>query len=148
MNIDELHKMWDADAKIDEVNLDDSSIKTASLHSKYLELYSLGKLRLKKKELKKAVLKKDLWLYYNGKMTKAEMDKHDWKYDPFDGLSKPMKSDMEKFYSTDSELLELELLLEYDKTYVETCKEILDNIKWRSQTIKNIITWRQFQSGN
>jgi len=96
-------------------------------------------LRLKKKELKKAVLKKDLWLYYNGKMTKAEMDKHDWKYDPFDGLSKPMKSDMEKFYSTDSELLELELLLEYDKTYVETCKEILDNIKWRSQTIKNII---------
>jgi len=148
MNIDELHKIWNIDSKIDEVNLDETSINGAKLHAKYLELYSIAKLRLKKKELKKAVLKKDLWLYYNGKMSKDEMDQRDWKYDPFDGLAKPLKSDMEKFYSTDSELLELELQLEYDKTYVETCKEILDNIKWRSQTIKNIIAWRQFQSGN
>mgnify|MGYP001336244366 CR=1 FL=1 len=111
MNIDELHKIWNIDSKIDEVNLDETSINGAKLHAKYLELYSIAKLRLKKKELKKAVLKKDLWLYYNGKMSKDEMDQRDWKYDPFDGLAKPLKSDMEKFYSTDSELLELELQL-------------------------------------
>jgi len=26
-------------------------------------------------------------------------------------------------------------------------KEILDNIKWRHQTIKNMIEWRKFTSG-
>jgi len=37
--------------------------------------------------------------------------------------------------------------IEYQKTYVEVCKEILDNIKWRHTQIKNIIDWRRFQSG-
>ena len=27
-------------------------------------------------------------------------------------------------------------------------KEIIENIKWRHQTISNIIKWKQFESGN
>ena len=148
MDIEELLKLWETDSKIDDVNLDDASIDSAKLHSKYLELYSHSKLRLKKKELELAVLKKDLWLYYNGKMTKEEMDVRGWAYDPFDGLAKPLKGDMDKFYQSDKNSIELEMSIEYLKTYCDTCKDILDNVRFRHLTIKNIIAHRQFISGN
>ena len=35
----------------------------------------------------------------------------------------------------------------YFKTMIETLTEIVDNLKWRHQTVGNIIRWRQFSSG-
>ena len=147
MTLDDILVMWGADSKIDEVNLDETSVKSASLHAKYLELYSHAKLRLKKREHELAVLKKDKWLYYNGKMSKEEMDSKSWPYDPFNGLMKPLKSDMDIYYDTDSDIVKLKMIVEYQQNIVETLKDILENIKWRHTTIKNIITWKQFTSG-
>lgn len=147
MTLDDILKMWESDSKIDEVKLDDASIKSASLHSKYLELYSLAKLRLKKKDHELAVLKKDKWLYYNGKMSKEEMDQRGWPYDPFNGLTKPLKSEMDIYYDTDADVAKCKMVIEYQQVIVETLKDILDNIRWRHTTIKNIITWRQFTAG-
>lgn len=147
MNIEDVLKMWSEDSKIDELNLDETTIRGAALHSKYLELHSIGKLRLKKKEQDLVNLKKDKWMYYNGKMDKADMDTRGWPYDPFKGMSKPLKADMEQFYETDKDLSELKMQIEYQQTYVDVCKEILDNIKWRHTQIKNIIDWRRFQAG-
>lgn len=148
MTLDDILAMWSVDSKIDEANLDETSIKSAALHSKYIELYSHAKLRLKKREHELLVLKKDKWLYYNGKMTKAEMDERGWDYDPFNGLTKPLKSDMDLYYDTDQDIVKLKLIIDYQQTLVETLKDILDNIKWRHTTIKNIITWKQFVSGS
>jgi hypothetical protein len=147
MQLDELLQLWEKDSKIDEVNLDESSVKSAALHSKYLELYSLAKLQLKKRELSMANLRKDKWLYYNAKMTKEEMDERGWSYDPFHGMSKPLKSDMDMFYSTDPDIIKLQGQIEYQTTIVEALKDIMDNIKWRHTTIKNIIDWKRFTSG-
>lgn len=147
MNIETLLEMWSADSKIDEVNLDESSIKGASMHAKYLELYSLAKMRLKKKELDMAILKKDKWMWYNGKMTQEQMDDKSWEYDPFDGMTKPLKSDMDMFYRTDTDVATLQLQIDCQQTLVDACKEILDTIRWRSSTIKNIIEFRKFQAG-
>lgn len=147
MQLDELLQLWEKDSKIDEVNLDESSVKSAALHSKYLELYSLAKLQLKKRELSMANLRKDKWLYYNAKMTKEEMDERGWPYDPFHGMSKPLKSDMDMFYSTDPDIIKLQGQIEYQTTIVEALKDIMDNIKWRHTTIKNIIDWKRFTSG-
>jgi hypothetical protein len=148
MTLDEILTLWKEDSKIDEVNLDTTSIKSASLHAKYLELYGISKLRYKKKDLEMANLKKDKWLYYNGKMTKAEMDQRGWKYDPFAGMAKPLKSDMEMFYETDPDISKLRLTMDYQQTIVDTLKDILDNIKWRHSTIKNILDFRRFTSGS
>lgn len=148
MTLDEILTLWKHDSKIDEVNLDTTSIQSASLHAKYLELYSISKLRYKKKDLEMAHLKKDKWLYYNGKMTKAEMDSRGWNYDPFAGMAKPLKSDMEMFYETDPDISKLRLTMEYQQTIVDTLKDILDNIKWRHSTIKNILDFRRFTSGS
>jgi hypothetical protein len=147
MQLDELLKMWAEDSKIDEVNLDQTSIRNATLHSKYLELYSIAKLQLKRKELSMANLRKDKWLYYNGKMTKTEMDEKQWAYDPFNGMTKPLKSDMDMFYTTDSDIIKLQGQIEYQVTIVEALKDIMDNIKWRHSTIKNILDHRRFVAG-
>ena len=147
LQLDDILKLWEQDSKIDEVNLDTASIKSAALHSKYLELYSLAKLNLKKKDLSMAYLRKDKWLYYNGKMTKEEMDQKGWQYDPFNGMTKPLKSDMDMFYDTDPDIMKLRGQIEYQSTIVDTLKDIMENIKWRHTTIKNIIDHRRFVSG-
>ena len=47
-NLENIIEMWKKDAVIDEMNLGEASRESAKLHSKYLELYSVNKLKLKK----------------------------------------------------------------------------------------------------
>lgn len=147
MNIDEILKMWKEDAPIDEMALDESSRESARLHGKYLELITISKLQLKKKEQQMKILLKDKWLYYNGKMSKADMDERGWSYDPFGGLAKPLKGEMDHYYESDPDIQRLDAQIEYLKTTIDTLKEIMENLKWRHQNIKNMIEWRKFTSG-
>jgi hypothetical protein len=62
-------------------------------------------------------------------------------------MSKPLKSDMDMFYSTDPDIIKLQGQIEYQVTIVETLKDIMDNIKWRHTVIKNIIDFKRFTSG-
>ena len=147
MDLNDILMMWKKDAVIDDVCLDDETLKSSKLHAKYLELFSMAKLMLKKKEMEYVSMKKDKWLYYNGKMTKDDMDKNKWKYDPFDGMSKPMKSDMDMYYSTDEDLVKIKAQIDYQKTIVETLEEIMGNIRWRHTHVKNILEFKKFTSG-
>ena len=147
MDIQEILDMWEKDGVIDQFKLDDTTIKNASLHSKYLSLITVAKL--KKKTIQQAYdnLLKDKWLYYNGKMSQPQMDILGWDYDPFNGLNKPLKGDMNYFYNSDKDIQEAQLKLEYKTVMVDTIKEILDTIRWRHQQIGNIIKWRSFEAG-
>ena len=147
MTLDDVLKTWAEDSVIDEVMIDETSIKTAKLHSKYLELFSLAKLQLKRRESQLVSLKKDKWMYYNGKMTKEDMDERGWKYDPFNGMAKPLKGDMDLFYATDSDISKLSAQIDYQKVLVDTLQDIMDNIKWRHSNIRNIIDWKKFTAG-
>lgn len=146
LQLDEIIEMWKKDSVIDEMNLDESSLKSAQLHSKYLEMISIYKLQLKKREADFKILLKRKWLWYNGKMSKDEMDALGWDYDALNGL-KIMKGDMDYYYDSDPHIQEAQAKIEYIKTIIDTLKEIMDNIKWRHQSIKNAIEWRKFTSG-
>lgn len=145
-NLENIIEMWKKDAVIDEMNLGDASRESAKLHSKYLELYSVNKLKLKKQQLDFKVLLRDKWSHYNGKLSKEEIDEKGWDYDPMNGLT-VLKSDMDKWYDADPLIQEAQLKIEYTKEMVDTLKEIMDNIKWRHQSIKNAIEWHKFTSG-
>ena len=145
-NLQEILEMWKKDSVIDELNLDESSRDSAKLHSKYLEILSVNRIKLKKAELDFKVLLKDKWLHYNGKMSKEVMDTKGWDYDPLGGLT-VLKGDMDYYYDSDPLIQKAQTKIEYLKEVVDTLKEILDNIKWRHQTIKNMIEWRKFTSG-
>ena len=64
MTVDEILEMWKKDSPIDEIELDTTSMETAKLHGKYLELLTVAKLQLKRLNLKIASLKKDKWYLY------------------------------------------------------------------------------------
>jgi len=147
IELEKILEEWREDCGIDNMRLDETSRNTPLLHAKYLELLSQSKLRLKRAELKQKSLLKDKWLWYNGKMSQEEVAEKNWDPDPFNGL-KIMKGDMDHYYDSDPEIQKSEELIEYWKTVVSTLTEIVDTIKWRHQTIGNIIKWKQFESGN
>ena len=147
MNIEEVLKMWKEDSIIDDLKLDDTTVKLARVHSKYLELITIAKMRRKKKDLDYKTLLKDKWLYYNGKLSKEQIDIFKWEYDPFGGLNKPLKGDMNYYYDADTDIQKAQAALEYDKVLIETLEEIMNTIRWRHQNIGNIIKWRSFEAG-
>ena len=144
--LEQILEMWKKDCQIDELQLDQSARASAKLHSKYLELYSINKLKLKKLDNDFKVLLKNKWLHYNGKLSKEEIDELGWDYDPLSGLT-ILKGDMDKFYDADPLIQEHQARMQYTQELIDTLKEILENIKWRHQNIKNIIEWNKFTSG-
>ena len=146
MNLEQIISEWQKDCRIDPTSPDESSRETPELHAKYLGLLSNAKLKLKQAEFKQKELMKLKWLWYNGKMSQEEMESLGWNPDPFDGL-KILKGDMEHYVEADPELVESEAKIEYLKTIIDTLKEIVENLKWRHQTIGNMIRWKQFEAG-
>ena len=147
MSLNDILESWKIDSVIDDSALDEDTVKTSKLHAKYLEIYSLSKLQLRKKEFDLEKIKKDKWLYYTGKMTKSDMDARGWDYDPFQGMSKPLKSEMSMYYETDDDLIKVKAGIDYQKSIIDTLEEIMNNIRWRHSHIKNIIEFRKFTSG-
>tara|TARA_B100001093_G_C26645134_1_gene934963 strand:- start:74 stop:520 length:447 start_codon:yes stop_codon:yes gene_type:complete len=147
IDLKKVHEMWQADSIIDNAKLDETSKNTPQLHSKYLQLWSTAKLELRRSEFEQKKLLKDKWLYYNGKMDQETIREKGWVPDPFDGL-KILKGEMDYYYDSDPEIQKSEERIQYWKTVVDTLSEIIDNLKWRHQTIGNIIKWKQFESGN
>ena len=147
INIEEVLEMWKKDSIIDDLKLDDTTIINARLHSKYLEMITITRIQRKKRDMNYKTLLKDKWLYYNGKLSKEQIDLLGWKYDPFGGLNKPLKGDMNYYYDSDTDIQKAQADLEYYKVLEETLKEILDTIRWRHQSISNIIKWRSFEAG-
>jgi len=146
LRIEDVLEMWKTDSEIDELKLDDASQQSARLHSKYLELLSVTRLQLKRKESEFRVLLKDKFLWYNGKMSKDEMDARGWSYDPLNGL-KVLKGDMDRFYDSDSDIQNAQMRIDYLKELIAVLEEIMGNIRWRHQNIKNMIEHRKFTSG-
>lgn len=147
IDLKKVHEMWLNDSNIDNNQLDETSRQTPKLHSKYLQLWSTAKLELRRTEFEQKKLLKDKWLYYNGKMDQETLNEKGWNPDPFDGL-KVLKGEMDYYYDSDPEIQKSEEKIQYWKTTIDTLTEIIDNLKWRHQTISNIIKWKQFESGN
>jgi hypothetical protein len=92
------------------------------------------------------VLLRDKWSHYNGKLSQEELNKKGWEYDPLNGLT-VLKGDMDKWYDADPLIQEHQAKMQYSQEICDILKEILENIKWRHQNIKNMIEWRKFTSG-
>ncbi len=145
MTLEDILQQWEEDCQIGH-RLDEASLSTPKLHSKYLNYLTQAKLILKRTEAQQATLLRDKFLWYNGKLSQEDIDRYGWAPDPFDGL-KMMKQDMNYYYESDKEIQESEAKITYYKTLLETLKEIMDVLKWRHQTVRNIIEIRKFEAG-
>jgi|TARA_Y100000034_G_scaffold105264_1_gene132452 hypothetical protein len=143
MNLKEIRKLISVDLKIDETRLDFESLKTPQLHNKYLIIYTDEKLILEKMISDMSILKKNKWLYYTGKMSQEELEFLNWE--PFN--LNILKTDIDKFISSDKEIIELNhrLILQKEKVnYLESVVKIINNRQWY---IRSAIDWVKFTQG-
>jgi hypothetical protein len=144
--LEEVLEAWSVDAQLPRSDLDEASRATPLLHAKYLTILSQTKLRLKKAEMDQKTLLRLKWEWYNGKMPEEKIKQLGWDYDPLNGL-KIMKGEMDYYYDSDKEIQESEMKIQYLKTMIDTLNEIVDTLRWRHQTIGNMIKWKVFEAG-
>lgn len=140
MDLQTIQDMWKKDSVIDQIMLDEASLKIPQLHQKYLVLLNEFNLLRKKKrqDLKRIEHKK--WLYYSGKAPSE-----DYEEEPFN--HKVMKSDVPAWVAVDEQVNAIEMKLEYYNEVVDTLQEILRQVNQMSYNIKNAIQWRTFTNG-
>jgi hypothetical protein len=139
---EELLAMWEEDAPIDKTALDSAATDAPKLHHKYLS--QLMDLKAKKIAYthKLEEIKKDKELYYSGQATSEE-----YKEKPFD-LKLKTKAGIDKHVNTDPAVVQIEQKIEYINILLEGLNHILEQVKWRNQSIKNAIDWIRFTSGS
>jgi hypothetical protein len=140
VNLEEIQNLWKKDSQIDDILLDEASLKIPQLHHKYLTLLSNASLLVKKKEQELKAMKHMRWLYYSGKAPPE-----DYEEEPFP--HKVIKSDIQNWVGVDEKVQKVEMQIEYFITCEETLREILRQINQMSYNIKNAIEWRRFTGG-
>ena len=140
MDLQTINEMWARDSVIDDVLIDQASIKIPQLHQKYLTLLSEFTLLQKKKkqELKKLEHKK--YLYYAGKASPEEYEDQPFPY-------KVLKNEVSNWIGVDEDIQKVELKIEYYNVVLRTLEEILKQVHQLSYNIKNTIEWRRFVGG-
>lgn len=144
MNIDDLISEWDNDCNIDSNHLDNESIKTAKLHSKYLKHLARYKMKLAALKNDYNTLRQKKFRYYRGEMGKDELQENGWNQ--WQGV-KPLKNEMGEFLEGDKDLNEVAVRMEYIKNVIEALESIMNQIKSRDWSIRNAIEWRKFVAG-
>lgn len=143
MTLSDYRQMVEADLKIDETELDSESLKTPQIHSKYLNFLTDEKLALAKLEYEFKRLSKYKWLYYTGKISEEELEDFGWE--PFQLTI--LKTDIERFMSSDEDLQAINNRLEYKKSVVYYLENIIKVISNRQWNIRSAIDWIKFTNG-
>ena len=141
MNLEDIQKMWDEDAKIDDDLLCVESTRIPQLHQKYLVMHNEFSLIRKENEFKYKILIRDKWKYYKGKAPKEL-----YKELPFD-LKLTTKEEITMFLEADEDLQKLSLKIEYINQILTYLDSILKMISNRTYQIKNAIEWQRFKGG-
>jgi hypothetical protein len=144
ITLKELQESWAVDCKIDELELGKATIKTAELHSKYLNHLSNFKLQLRKSEgafYKLRIIKQQ---YGRGELSKQELETLGW--DQWLG-NKPLKNDMAEMVESDDDLQEQMNKVEYIRTVVDFLDRVMRSLHSRTWDIKNGIEWTKFTNG-
>lgn len=145
MNIEQLHEMWDTDADIDSLHLDDATLLTPKLHSKYVKLLTGVRLKLTKLQSDYNLLRKSKFRYFRGEMSRDELKETGW--DQWQGV-KPLKNEMDEFLTGDEDLNSLEVKMKYLENMIYLLESILGQLKARDWQIKSAIEWKKFIAGN
>lgn len=143
-HLETLKDEWEKDCQIDRDNLDEASIRTANLHQKYLNILTDYKLRLFKLEKEYLEMKGIRSRYYNGQLTKEELQQYKWQQYQY---KTPLKSELERLLETDDNLLNILDRESYIKICFEYTEEILKSLRERNWQIRNAIEFIKFQAG-
>jgi menaquinone-dependent protoporphyrinogen IX oxidase len=143
--IEDIIKNWDADSVIDSTEPGKELLKIPTLHNKYLKFLVKHKLAVKRLNFEYAKMRRIKEEYYNGSLSKEELDEYDWE--PF-LLNVKTKMGVEKYLESDKDLIKiLEKKIHHDEA-VSICESILQELKSRTFQLRDYISWERFIGGN
>jgi sulfite reductase alpha subunit-like flavoprotein len=141
IDLEKIQLMWKEDSEINIDDLHNESLKIASLHSKYYEIYNNISLLRKRAELQYKQKKLERYNYYNGKS-----DPEIYKEEPFPYKVRD-KEGMNRYLEADKHLSDIFMKIEYYDIILKYLEEIIKMISNRTYQIKNSIEFLRFQSG-
>ena len=144
MKLTDIQTMWETDCEINQLNLGDAAASVPKLHAKYLGHLMNAKLQLRKLESDYLRLRKNKKEWYNGEMSKEDLDMLGWSPSL---KNKPLKTDMEEIIKTDEDVITFQDKYEYLKITVSTLELIIKSIQSRGWDIKSAISWHTFTQG-
>jgi hypothetical protein len=114
------------------------------LHSKYLQILLDYKVRQRNLTLKFQKQRQFKTRYYNGELTKEELDLAELKQYQF---KKPLKSEMETLLDADPELQLIQEQVLYLESLIQSADSIMKDIGNRYFLFKHIIEQNKFLAG-
>ena len=144
MNLEQLIDQWEVDSAIDDTFLDRESIRTPSIHAKYLRIMMGYKMKLSALKAEYNTLRQKKFRYYRGEMGKAELQECGW--DQWQGV-KPLKNEMNEFLEGDADLNRISIKCQYLENMIQGVESIMSQVKARDWQIRNTIEWKKFITG-
>jgi hypothetical protein len=142
--LSELQEEWKIDCNIDGNHLDDASLRTPHLHSKYISYLTETRLKLSKTKSDYNKLRKLKFRYYRGELSKEECVDLNWRQ--YQGC-KPLKTEMNELLNGDEHITEMDLKIEYLGTMIALLESILWSIKDRTWSIRSAVDYKKFLAG-
>jgi hypothetical protein len=140
--IENILKMWETDAVIDQTEPSKELIKIPTLHSKYLGFLTKHKIASKKAHFDYLRMRKVKWEYFTGKLSQEELEEYGWE--PFQFA---LKSDISTYLEADKDLIKLlEKKVYHDET-VSVVESIMSELKQRTWQLRDFISWEKFIGG-
>ena len=141
MTLEELKQESYKDLPVTNVeNIDQESFYNQEIKAKWLDYKSRFELLLARSKGEYQVLYREKWEYYGGKS-----DAKVYAAKPFD--LKVVKTDLQIYISSDSDIIELSNKIAYLETTIKFIDGVIKSIDNRGWDIKHAISWKQFEAG-
>jgi hypothetical protein len=141
-SIEEMIKMWEKDSEIDITEPGREMLKIPNLHSKYVKFLTLHNIAAKRCNIELNNMKKLKWMYYNGKMDRADLEKYGWEQFKF-----TLKSDIAIYMDSDLDLNKIVNKRSYHEEAASFCNHVIKELSNRTWQLREYMTHERFIQG-
>lgn len=144
MKLQEIEKLWMADANIDATDLGAAALNVPKLHSKWYGILMAERQIQHALNVKRDELELLLEAYFSKSLTVDELKKSGL---PDYSDKKVLRPDIPKHIRVFPEMVEMNLKIALQSDKVDFVKDILKQIHGMSFVLKDAINWAIFQAG-
>lgn len=142
MTLEWLITEWQKDANVDITEPGLELLKNPSLHAKYCEQLSRHSLALKHQRYSYAITKRFKSDYYNGRLTREQLEKAGLNQFQF-----ILKSDISTYMDADADLQKIDKKIALHEEAVSFLSSVIKAINNRSFDLRGFIDYLKFTGG-
>lgn len=143
MKLDDIMDLWADDARMDDTELGNESLRIPMLHHKYYKIFVQEGLLLKKLEQDYKSLYKLKYEFYMGVLDQETLIEKGWDPNPL----KILKQDLSIYMEGDNDLQLIQAKIDIQKQKLSFLESAIKTITNRGFLIKNAIDFLKFQNG-